>query len=269
MKKYFAVSDVHSFTDRMLTALHEAGFEKDNEEHFVIICGDAFDRGDHSDSMLRWMQNMHERKRLIYIRGNHEDLLEKCVYSIRRMMDIGSHHISNGTVKTLATIVGCTEYDIICRSFEWGVFDAAVNELLDFMKTSVDYFQLGNTLFVHGWVPLTLNTDRAVIVHENYRNGDWNESRWFNGMEQFKLKHVPKDVTTVVCGHWHTSWGWCNIKHQGSEWSSNAKFDALIHYDENLKSRIVALDACTAYTGKVNCVVFDEDGIIIDKNYSI
>ena len=46
MKKYFAVADPHSFTDFMLSALHKAGFEKDNPEHYVIICGDAFDRGE-------------------------------------------------------------------------------------------------------------------------------------------------------------------------------------------------------------------------------
>lgn len=272
MKKYFAVADPHSFTDFMLSALHKAGFEKDNPEHYVVICGDAFDRGDSSDGMLSWMMEMYEKNRLIYIRGNHDDLLQDCVNDIRRMRHIGYHHVTNGTVKTLATIVGCTQYDILDRTFEWSVFDSKVDELINFInEVAVDYFQLGNTVFVHGWVPTTVSSDNdsTTCVHENWRDGSWREARWENGMEMYKFGIVPPDVTTVVCGHWHASYGWAHIRKSAQEWGEGACFDTFIDYNPDLKFRIVALDACTAYTGKVNCVVFDENGIIIDKNYSV
>ena len=45
MKKYFAVSDVHSFATELYKALSNKGFERDNPEHILIVCGDAFDRG--------------------------------------------------------------------------------------------------------------------------------------------------------------------------------------------------------------------------------
>lgn len=270
MKKYFAVSDVHSFYPMLVTALNKSGFDKTNPEHIVILCGDAFDRGDFSVELFAYMKQLKEENRLIYIRGNHEDLLEELIFDIRKMRDVGRHHISNGTVNTIADFIGCSSYDIICRTFDWNVFDERMNELLKFINdNSVDYFQLGNTVFVHGWVPTAEDENGKEIVHDNWRDGGWYDARWPNGMKQFHNKLVPKDVTTVVCGHWHTSFAWHYYEDVCPEWSKLAKFDAYIKYDEELKSRIVALDACTAYSRKVNCVVFDEDGIIIDKNYSL
>lgn len=270
MKKYFAVSDIHSFYPMVNTALNEEGFDRTNPDHIVIICGDAFDRGDFSVELFAFMKQLKEENRLVYVRGNHEDLLEELVFDIRKMRHIGRHHISNGTVNTVADIIGCSSYDILCTTFDWNVFEERMTELLQFINdTSVDYFQLGNTVFVHGWVPTTCDEDKTMIVHENWRDGDWREARWENGMEMFHFKIVPPDVTTVVCGHWHTSFAWHHYEDVCPEWGNLAKFDTYIKYDDKIKSRIVALDACTAYSKKVNCVVFDEDGIVIDKNYSL
>lgn len=270
MKKYFAISDPHSYYYQAKDAVMEAGFDSENPEHIIIICGDAFDRGDFSVELFEWMKQLKEQDRLVYVRGNHEDLLEECVFDIRKRRDIGWHHLSNGTVNTIADFIDCSSYDILCTTFDWKVFDERMDELLKFINdNSVDYFQLGNTVFVHGWVPTTIDIDGNEIVHDNWRDGDWKEARWPNGMKQFHNKLVPPNITTIVCGHWHTSFAWHYYEDQCPEWGSLAIFDAYIKYNEELKSRIVALDACTAYSKKVNCVIFDEDGIIIDKNHSI
>ena len=73
--KYFAISDVHSFYTKMVEALKEAGFDKNNENHALVLCGDAFDRGDETVEMLNFLQSLSQ-DRFIYVRGNHEDLLE-------------------------------------------------------------------------------------------------------------------------------------------------------------------------------------------------
>lgn len=39
-KKYFVISDPHSFYMEMKTALFKAGFRKSNKEHILIVCGD-------------------------------------------------------------------------------------------------------------------------------------------------------------------------------------------------------------------------------------
>ena len=45
MPKFFVVSDIHGFYDIFIDALDKAGFDKNNEEHYLICCGDYFDRG--------------------------------------------------------------------------------------------------------------------------------------------------------------------------------------------------------------------------------
>lgn len=52
--KFFAISDMHSFYDPMIDALDQAGFEKNNPEHTLIVCGDAFDRCKRDDKNLEW-----------------------------------------------------------------------------------------------------------------------------------------------------------------------------------------------------------------------
>jgi hypothetical protein len=38
--KYFVIADPHGFYDEMIKALDEAGFDKDNEDHWLVSCGD-------------------------------------------------------------------------------------------------------------------------------------------------------------------------------------------------------------------------------------
>ena len=77
----------------------------------------------------------------------------------------------------------------------------------------VDYYETDNYVFVHGW-------------------------------------YEPSGKT-VVCGHWHTSWGHSRINNT-SEWGEDADFS--IYRNKG----IIAIDGCTAYTGKVNVLVIED-----------
>ena len=43
--KYYVASDIHSGFSAYMTALKEAGYDENDENSKLIICGDAFDRG--------------------------------------------------------------------------------------------------------------------------------------------------------------------------------------------------------------------------------
>ena len=265
MKKYFAVSDVHSFYSDMMEALNSKGYDKHNPEHIVVICGDAFDRGDESSKMFKWLKHQHKNNRLIYVRGNHEDLIIKLVEDIEKLRHIGTHHISNGTLKTISDIMDCSKFDILNNCYNKKIFANYINDLITFIDdVTVDYFELGKTVFVHGWVPTTSDNKGQIYVHENWRDGGWNDARWDNGMEMFHFDILPPDKEMIVCGHWHTSFGWSNYEKKCSEWNEDAIFDPYIKYSKDCKHLIVAIDGCTAYTRQVNCVVFDEAGNILD-----
>lgn len=252
MKKYFCASDIHSFYSEWRNALHKKGFEEDNPNHIILICGDLFDRGYESCQCYNFVEKLAAQNRLIYIRGNHEDLLYDCVKGIKRG-SYGSHHISNGTIQSIADFLEVTSYDILSNCFEWSKFDRTMNRVLDFIETNAkDYYELGDFIFVHGWVPTTPDSEGYEIIHENWRDGDWRDARWSNGMEHWSYNLIVPNKT-IVCGHWHCNFGHHMINNDIPEWGKGAIFDPFI------KNGIIAIDRCTAMTKWVNVIIFEED----------
>ncbi len=79
----------------------------------------------------------------------------------------------------------------------------------------------------------------------------WEGARWLNGMQMWNAGVIEKGKT-IVCGHYRTSYGHSKIQGNGGEFREDADFSPFI--DDG----IIALDACTAYSGFVNCVVIDD-----------
>ena len=268
MKRYFACSDIHSFYDAWMNALHQKGFDINNSDHIIIICGDLFDRGRQSRECFEFVRQMADADRLVYVRGNHEDLLFSLVHDIDKRRRIGYYHISNGTVQTLADMMDTNIYDVLDGLFEWEDWDKIINsDLLPFItKHSRDFFELGSTVFVHGWLPTDRTSDEnpELAVHASWREGDWSAARWENGMEMFKFGLAPKD-TTVVCGHWHASWGHNRMAKTSEEWGPTACFKTFMYHNDELNANVIALDACTVYSNFVNCEVFNDEGEVVEN----
>ena len=73
MAKLFCVSDIHGFYDEFNQALDDAGFDPWNSEHWLIVCGDVWDRGSQPVEVMRYLNGL---PRKILIKGNHESLLQ-------------------------------------------------------------------------------------------------------------------------------------------------------------------------------------------------
>lgn len=101
MKKYFISSDIHSFYDEWMKALKDNGFDLDNPEHILIVCGDIFDRGTKPLEVYEFLKNLPKERRIL-IRGNHELLLRDLV--IRGYAE--QHDKTNGTVDTVFRFLG-------------------------------------------------------------------------------------------------------------------------------------------------------------------
>ena len=281
-KKYFVVSDIHSFYDEMILALSKHNFDLNNPSHILIICGDCFDRGDFSVKVFEFIKELKSQDRLIYIRGNHEDLLFDCIDELVRCGKCGGHHYSNGTVKTLSHFINEDDYWIYSTYIPTNVIESIVNntkELRAFIQdTCVDYFTLGNKIFVHSWLPCIVDAPHCSqgiddIWDKNpnsleandlvkYREA-WRSARWGNGFAQYKAGLVPVDKV-IVFGHWHTSWYRSHILMTHKEWPQKNRRDFYETFYPIITDKIIALDSCVAYTGKINCVVFDENGEILD-----
>lgn len=259
MKKYFVVSDVHGYFDELKLSLDKAGFDINDSSHVFVLCGDAFDRGRQPLELLSFMKSLPD-DRFIYIRGNHEDLLKNCVDEMMNKVSVGYHHYSNGTVDTICDICGITRYD-----YMWNreTIKEEMSPILDYIdRKCVDYAEIGDYILVHGWIPCiaTMKGNKDFYIYNNdWRNADrnsWKESRWINGMFAWKCG-VKESNKTIICGHWHCSWGWSHIRQKRQEFPNKSKQDWEKSFEPFVDDGIIAIDGCTAYSGIVNCIVLE------------
>lgn len=261
--KYYVVSDIHGYYTELIKALTDKGYFEDKEPHKLIVCGDMMDRGTEAQAMEKFMIELLEKNELIFIRGNHEDLMLQMLREIEESYDEGytyvkRHHISNGTLDTAVQLTGHNPTEIMRNTLEFleEVKETAFYSVL--IPVSVDYFETQNHIFVHGWIP-SIEGPRWKEGTYNFDPGwrsapkeNWEAARWFNGMklaEEFGVKEPGK---TIVCGHWHTSFGHSKYSGKCSEFMSDAIFEP---YESE---GVLAIDGCTAHTGMVNCVVIEE-----------
>ena len=208
--------------------------------------------------MQEFILDLLSKDQVILIRGNHEDLTMDLLHKWSRQSYAQRHHLHNGTVNTVCQLTGFSERDVfitpdaVGRAFLGCPF---VRSIIPFAK---DYYETEHYIFVHGWIPSTpVVLENGVVGHlykPEWRKAtqqQWEEARWQNGMALAR-EGVIEDGKTIVCGHWNSSYGHCHYHKEGSEFDSDANFGP--YYDEG----IIALDACTAYSRKVNCIVIED-----------
>ena len=251
MSQYFITSDVHGFFDELMAALNSKEFDVNNSDHKLIILGDLFDRGPNNKKVYEFVKSLGDR--FIYVRGNHEDLLGECVREIVSGREISEHHWHNRTMNTIAEF---TQIDInMFRGFvRWENVNQTTWEvmkpILDWIdEKSVDYYELNDHVFVHGWVPSTFR--------KNWTKESWQRARWYNGMEMWKNGYCLDDKI-IWCGHWCCSYGWSKIRQKYKEFPQKNRKDWEKSFQPFVDDGIIALDSCVAYSGFLNCVVYDE-----------
>lgn len=238
-KKLFVVSDIHSYYTPLKKALDEKGFDPTNENHWLIVCGDAFDRGGESEEVLHFLMSL-ERK--VLVKGNHDILLEKlCLREAPYM-----HDYSNGTIKTLEDLgdMGMGYSFEKCCEVCW-------NKTAAYRDSLVNYFETKNYIFVHSWIP----TSELVRYNPDWRNStdsQWEGAMWDNPfiMAAGDLNQTGK---TIIFGHWH-----CSAGHKMLGWC-NDEFDGYPIWEPCYMDGAIGIDRCTAYTGEVNVLVLEDE----------
>lgn len=217
MKKYFVSSDIHSFYDEWMSSLNESGFDINNPEHILIVCGDIFDRGTKPLEVYEFLKNLPKERRIL-IKGNHEYLLNELV---ARGFEL-SHDIHNGTYDTLCYIaklpdrITFSHREYLKRSqYIYGTdsykeyleelrkkeearehklyTNRKLKQILKWINSDewVNYYELGKYIFVHAFIPLRekmIEMDNALwptgekYYFKNWRTGtsdyEWEEATW-------------------------------------------------------------------------------------------
>ena len=249
MAKLFVVSDIHGFYDELIEALDKVGFDPSNEDHWLISCGDHFDRGPKNKKVMDYLMSL-ERK--VLIRGNHEDLFEDLCH--RRYSY--QYDVTNGTYGAVCElgVYGYTDFIGAC--------DLAMQTVRPFLDSMVDYFETENYIFVHSWIaiknkdglPLKYTRNRDFEFDPDWRNADalaWQDAKWGSPLDM-AMKGLTPDKC-VVAGHWHASKGWAMEKGI-SEFGEDAIFEPYYYED-----KLIMIDGCTAHTGKVNVLVLEDN----------
>ena len=247
--KIFAVSDIHSFYTPMKEALDKAGFEPGNEQQLLVICGDCFDRGDESQQVLDYLINVPNK---VLVKGNHESLFEEFCQRCYPM----SHDWPNGTAKTIM--------DLAPEAKKWNVACmVAIEKIKPLLDQMVDYYETENYIFVHSFIALKCNDndheyntrDKKLKYNPDWRTAhapEWETARWRNPID-LAMKGLNKTGKTIISGHWRCSAGWA-MEAGIPEFGDGSCFEPYYYKDE-----LIMIDACTAYTNKVNVLVVEDN----------
>ena len=242
MPKFFVTSDIHSFMEPLKKALNEKGFDPTNKDHWLVVCGDCYDRGDDSELVLNYLMSL-ERK--ILIRGNHDLLL-------RDLCERGfpyRHDFHNGTTMTVYDLGDAgagNDFEKCC--------EVTQNKLREYNNLLVNYFETQHYIFVHSWIPIISQNGGFYKYDKNWRNAtndQWELAMWGNPFELAE-QGLNQTGKTIIFGHWHASAGWARAEGR-SEFGEDAKFEP--YYGDGY----IAIDGMTALSHKVNMLVIEDE----------
>ena len=244
MPKFFVTSDIHSFMEPLKRALNEKGFDPTNKDHWLVVCGDCYDRGDDSELVLNYLMSL-ERK--ILIRGNHDLLLmDLCKRGFPYRYDF--HNGTTTTVYDLGDAGSGNDFEKCC--------EVTQNKLREYNDLLVNYFETQNYIFVHSWIPIISQNGGFYKYDKNWRNAtnnQWELAMWSNPFEMAEQGLLPDKK--LIFGHFHTSFP--RAKYEGGEeFGSEANFD--IYYGDGY----IAIDGCiAAYNGQINILKIEDEFI--------
>ena len=250
--KYYVTSDVHGFYTPLREALANAGYFDDDAPHKLLIAGDLFDRGGEANALQDFILDLMDRDAVILIRGNHEDLYEELVTEDRGLPY--RHHVSNGTYDTALQLTGIERDRALAAPISFAKAARETPYYQKILPAMIDYYETKEFIFTHGWIPCVADGNGGLAYIGDWRDAPrqmWRQARWLNGMDAVRM--VSEEGKTIVCGHWHTSYGHSKYEGKGSELGADADFSPYS------APGIIALDACTARSGIVNCIVVEDD----------
>ncbi len=235
-KRLFVVSDIHGHYTILKQALDDAGYNPQNENHFLVCCGDYFDRGNENVEVLKYFERL---KNCALLRGNHEDLLLDLFYSGK----FKPHNYINGTTTTLQNFLGKYSIDPVDDSIDFSGHNRTIDRICDFINGTLNYFETQNYVFVHGWVPdKCTNSQKLKDVNDD----NWAKARWIKWTDMYDGDR-PLANKTLVCGHMPTFYA----KFIDPSRINNSE----IFYGNGL----IAIDAGTFDSKRINILVLEDE----------
>ncbi|MBQ9116351.1 MAG: metallophosphoesterase [Clostridia bacterium] len=261
----YVVADVHGFLGAMKKALDRAGFFDDPEPHKLVICGDILDRGKEAKELVDFLCELQKKGMLVFVNGNHDDLFIKALQEIAAggvaavSNSLFSYHYLNGTWDSLLQLAEMNESQ--AKRYPLVLVERVRSSpfYTDLLPSRVNYYETEKYIFCHGWIPVInngTNSSPKYLFDPDWRTADvaaWERATWLNGIELACKLGIRPPEKTVVCGHFHASYGHSKIDGNGPERGHGAIYTTF--YGDG----IIALDGCTVISGIVNCEVIKDE----------
>lgn len=254
--RYYVVSDIHGFYSELIEALQNANYFNDSKPHKLIILGDFFDRGKEAVKMQKFLCELIDNNECILIRGNHEDLIMEFANNIYKYYPniTESHHFRNSTVDTVCQLLNISIIDFMLQPEYYCNLIKETPLFKKIIPSSINYFETKKYIFTHGYIPCEFDKTKDVYKYirrwKKVKDEKWNEARWINGMKA--NNDGVREKKTIICGHWHCSYGHSHYEHKGEEFGESADYSP--YYGKG----IIAIDGCVPRTFKINCIVLED-----------
>lgn len=254
--RYFVVSDVHDHCDLLEAALEGNGFDKNNEDNRLIICGDAFYSGPQPGELFEFLRELHKKGKLIFVRGNHDvellDNLNNRKFGRKANRTCASLLVQNLTGKT-----GLTDEELIAECSRLG-FTRFLTDV------PVWFYETKHYVFTHGFIPTVKKQ-----YDPNWRNADkkrWKSALTSDGMYLSMRCHISEPNKTIVFGHYSAAR--CRLMQNASEkdwedkiYTDQSKISKMPKPDGFLPffgDTFIAMDQSVKKTGFINCIVLED-----------
>ncbi len=160
MKEYCILSDIHSQYDLLMNALKTAEFDMENDNHILIIAGDVLDRGYQGDEVIRFIETLVIKKRVLGVLGNHDVFLLDLVDNTFEMKKIIWNCDKNGFKETL--LLGWNpskEFQMEIKTIEkiGRNLNGKYSVFLEWLRELPLFLEFKNHVIVHGFLDFSLD----------------------------------------------------------------------------------------------------------------
>ncbi len=250
--KYFVVSDVHDHYSLMREALNEKGFDPSREDHVLVLCGDAFYSGPEPRKLFKYLKDLHEKGKLVFIYGNHDcELLE----------NLDAKHFGKrpGNRKCAELVTGRTGLSDVELADE-----CEKTGFTEFLRTvPVWYFETEHYVFTHGFIPTEKNKyrpDWRLAGKEDWKTA----ANHGDGMKLSMRFGVREPGKIIVFGHYSAARCYVMKDAAEADWTVESKpyKDVSRVPKEGFRpffgGSFIAMDQSVKKTGFVNCIVLED-----------
>lgn len=251
--KNFVVSDIHDHYDLLTESLNRNGFDINNEDHRLIVCGDAFYSGPQPGELFVFLRELSEKGRLIFIYGNHDiELLDNL--RVKRFTRPANRRCAALIVRYLTQKTELSDDELVSECENLG-FTRFLSEV------PVWYYENEDYVFTHGFIPTEKKAYRPDWRDATER--EWRTAAARGDAMMLSMRYgISEPNRKIVCGHYSAARCYLMKNATPTDWENKIYKDVSKVPAEGFKpffgDTFIAIDQSVKKTGFMNCIVIEE-----------